>query len=209
MSVPEREEVSGRLPPQDLDAELGAGGDAALRGRASPRPSARADDFYRERTTARSSQRCRPLPGSIPSTRSPCAIRLDQRGSLEQVGGRPAVFALAERRFPSSRTRGATPRSCARCRCCGADPRRHRGRATRSRPPGRHARADRHGRAEGPTRSRRTARARTSRSSSSRSTAFHRLTLLFEHGDGSGVTGSRPASASSTGRPPACRSPTS
>ena len=151
VSVPEREDVPGRLPPQDLDAEQSVLGAMLLSEAAVAEATEvlKAEDFYRGGHGEIFAAMLDLYQQSEPVDQVSVCDRLDQRGSLEQVGGRPAVFALAEavaRRHerPALRRDRARDGHAAR-----ADPRRHRGRAARLRPPGRHARAARHGRAEG------------------------------------------------------------
>ena len=139
-------------------------------------PSPRPPRCSRPRTstaagTARSSRRCSTSTSSSePVDQVSVCDRLDQRGSLEQVGGRPAVFALTEAVPVVTNARRYADIVREMAHAARAHPRRHRGRAARLRPPGRHARAARHGRAEGLRDRAERDDARTSRSSSSRST---------------------------------------
>jgi replicative DNA helicase len=98
VSVPEREEVSGRLPPQDLDAEQSVLGAMLLSEAAVAEATEvlKADDFYRGGYGEIFAAMVDLYQKSEPVDQVSVCDRLDQRGSLEQVGGRPAVFALAE-----------------------------------------------------------------------------------------------------------------
>ena len=98
MSVPEREEVSGRLPPQDLDAEQSVLGAMLLSEAAVAEATEvlKADDFYRGGYGEIFAAMVDLYQKSEPVDQVSVCDRLDQRGSLAQVGGRPAVFALAE-----------------------------------------------------------------------------------------------------------------
>ena len=97
-SVPEREDVAGRLPPQDLDAEQSVLGAMLLSEAAVSEATEvlKAEDFYRGGHGEIFAAMLDLYQGSEPVDQVSVCDRLDQRGSLEQVGGRPAVFALAE-----------------------------------------------------------------------------------------------------------------
>ena len=98
MSAPEREDVSGRLPPQDLDAEQSVLGAMLLSEAAVAEATEvlKADDFYRGGHGEIFAAMLDLYQQSEPVDQVSVCDRLDQRGSLAQVGGRPAVFALAE-----------------------------------------------------------------------------------------------------------------
>jgi replicative DNA helicase len=97
-SVPEREDASGRLPPQDLDAEQSVLGAMLLSEVAVSEATEvlKAEDFYRGGYGEIFAAMLDLYQGSEPVDQVSVCDRLDQRGSLEQVGGRPSVFALAE-----------------------------------------------------------------------------------------------------------------
>jgi replicative DNA helicase len=97
-SVPEREDAAGRLPPQDLDAEQSVLGAMLLAEAAVAEATEvlKAEDFYRGGHGEIFAAMLDLYQGSEPVDQVSVCDRLDQRGSLEQVGGRPAVFALAE-----------------------------------------------------------------------------------------------------------------
>jgi replicative DNA helicase len=98
VSVPEREDASGRLPPQDLDAEQSVLG-AMLLSEAAVREAAevrKAEVFYGGGHGEIFAAMLELYQQSEPVDQVSVCDRLDQRGSLAQVGGRPAVFALAE-----------------------------------------------------------------------------------------------------------------
>ena len=96
--MPEREDVAGRLPPQDLDAEQSVLGAMLLAEAAVAEATEllKAEDFYRGGHGEIFAAMLELYQGSEPVDQVSVCDRLDQRGSLEQVGGRPAVFALAE-----------------------------------------------------------------------------------------------------------------
>ena len=96
--MPEREDVAGRLPPQDLDAEQSVLGAMLLAEAAVAEATEvlKAEDFYRGGHGEIFAAMLDLYQGSEPVDQVSVCDRLDQRGSLEQVGGRPAVFALAE-----------------------------------------------------------------------------------------------------------------
>ena len=98
MSVPEREDVPGRLPPQDLDAEQSVLGAMLLSEAAVAEATEvlKADDFYRGGHGEIFAAMLDLYQQSEPVDQVSVCDRLDQRGPLAQVGGRPAVFALAE-----------------------------------------------------------------------------------------------------------------
>jgi replicative DNA helicase len=98
VSVPEREDASGRLPPQDLDAEQSVLGAMLLSEAAVAEATEvlKADDFYRGGHGEIFAAMLDLYQQSEPVDQVSVCDRLDQRGSLDQVGGRPAVFALAE-----------------------------------------------------------------------------------------------------------------
>ena len=98
MSAPEREDASGRLPPQDLDAEQSVLGAMLLSEAAVAEATEvlKADDFYRGGHGEIFAAMLDLYQRSEPVDQVSVCDRLDQRGSLAQVGGRPAVFALAE-----------------------------------------------------------------------------------------------------------------
>jgi replicative DNA helicase len=97
-SAPEREDAAGRLPPQDLDAEQSVLGAMLLAEAAVAEATEvlKAEDFYRGGHGEIFAAMLDLYQGSDPVDQVSVCDRLDQRGSLEQVGGRPAVFALAE-----------------------------------------------------------------------------------------------------------------
>jgi replicative DNA helicase len=98
VSAVERDEVSGRLPPQDLDAEQSVLGAMLLSEAAVSEATEvlKAEDFYRSGHGEIFAAMLALYQGSEPIDQVSVCDRLDQRGSLEQVGGRPSVFALAE-----------------------------------------------------------------------------------------------------------------
>jgi replicative DNA helicase len=98
VSVPEREDAAGRLPPQDLDAEQSVLGAMLLAEAAVAEATEvlKAEDFYRGGHGEIFAAMLDLYQGSEPVDQVSVCDRLDQRGSLEQIGGRPAVFALAE-----------------------------------------------------------------------------------------------------------------
>ena len=97
-SQPEAEGFSGRLPPQDLDAEQSVLGAMLLSDTACSEATEvlKAEDFYRGGHGEIFAAMLDLYQGSEPVDQVSVCDRLDQRGSLDQVGGRPAVFALAE-----------------------------------------------------------------------------------------------------------------
>jgi replicative DNA helicase len=97
-SAPGSEDVSGRLPPQDLDAEQSVLGAMLLSEVAVSEATEvlKAEDFYRGGYGEVFAAMLDLYQQSEPVDQVSVCDRLDQRGSLEQVGGRPAVFALAE-----------------------------------------------------------------------------------------------------------------
>ena len=96
--APEREDIGGRLPPQDLDAEQSVLGAMLLSETAVSEATEvlKAEDFYRGGHGEIFAAMLDLYQGSEPVDQVSVCDRLDQRGSLDQVGGRPAVFALAE-----------------------------------------------------------------------------------------------------------------
>ncbi len=96
--MPEREDVAGRLPPQDLDAEQSVLGAMLLAEAAVAEATEllKAEDFYRGGHGEIFAAMLDLYQGSEPVDQVTVCDRLEQRGSLEQVGGRPVVFALAE-----------------------------------------------------------------------------------------------------------------
>jgi replicative DNA helicase len=98
VSAPERDDVSGRLPPQDLDAEQSVLGAMLLSEAAVAEATEvlKAEDFYRGGHGEIFAAMLDLYQQSEPVDQVSVCDRLDQRGSLAQVGGRPAVFALAE-----------------------------------------------------------------------------------------------------------------
>ena len=96
--APEREDIGGRLPPQDLDAEQSVLGAMLLSEVAVSEATEvlKAEDFYRGGHGEIFAAMLDLYQGSEPVDQVSVCDRLDQRGSLDQVGGRPAVFALAE-----------------------------------------------------------------------------------------------------------------
>jgi replicative DNA helicase len=98
VSTPERDDVSGRLPPQDLDAEQSVLGAMLLSEAAVSEATEvlKAEDFYRGGHGEIFAAMVDLYQSSEPIDQVSVCDRLDQRGSLDQVGGRPSVFALAE-----------------------------------------------------------------------------------------------------------------
>ncbi|MDX6540917.1 MAG: replicative helicase [Gaiellales bacterium] len=98
MSTPERDDVSGRLPPQDLDAEQSVLGAMLLSEAAVSEATEvlKPEDFYRGGHGEIFAAMVDLYQSSEPIDQVSVCDRLDQRGSLDQVGGRPSVFALAE-----------------------------------------------------------------------------------------------------------------
>jgi replicative DNA helicase len=98
VSAVERDEVSGRLPPQDLDAEQSVLGAMLLSEAAVSEATEvlKAEDFYRSGHGEIFAAMLALYQSSEPIDQVSVCDRLDQRGSLDQVGGRPSVFALAE-----------------------------------------------------------------------------------------------------------------
>ena len=97
-SAPERDDVAGRLPPQDLDAEQSVLGAMLLSEAAVSEATEvlKAEDFYRGGHGEIFAAMVELYQKSEPIDQVSVCDRLDQRGTLDQVGGRPAVFALAE-----------------------------------------------------------------------------------------------------------------
>ena len=169
----QREEFSGRLPPR-----ISTRSNRCSARCCSPRPRSPRRRRCSRPTTSTAAGTVRSSPGDgrpVPEVGA-------RRPGFRVRSARPARIARRRsavgppcspwrRPFPSSRMRGAMPRSCRR----DVDVRGlvrvgHRGRAVGLRPPGRHARVDRVWPSRRSSRSRGTARARTARSSSSRST---------------------------------------
>jgi replicative DNA helicase len=98
VSTPERDDVSGRLPPQDLDAEQSVLGAMLLSEAAVSEATEvlKPEDFYRGGHGEIFAAMVDLYQSSEPIDQVSVCDRLDQRGSLDQVGGRPSVFALAE-----------------------------------------------------------------------------------------------------------------
>jgi replicative DNA helicase len=98
MSAIERDDVTGRLPPQDLDAEQSVLGAMLLAEAAVSEATEvlKAEDFYRGGHGEIFAAMVELYQGSEPIDQVSVCDRLDQRGTLDQVGGRPSVFALAE-----------------------------------------------------------------------------------------------------------------
>ena len=190
--MPEREDVAGRLPPQDLDAEQSVLGAMLLSEAAVAEATEvlKAEDFYRGGHGEIFARHARPVPGlASPSTRSPCATGSISAASLEQVGGRPAVFALAEavpvvtnaRRYAEIVREMAMLRGLIRVGTEVAQLGYDRPGDTRELLD--MAEQKVYEIAQNGT------RRGLHAIKQPLDEAFHRLTLLFEHGDGSGVTG--------------------
>jgi replicative DNA helicase len=190
-SAPERDDVSGRLPPQDLDAEQSVLGAMLLSEAAVSEATEvlKAEDFYRGGHGEIFAAMAELYQGSEPVDQVSVCDRLDQRGSLQQVGGRPAVFALAEavpvvtnaRRYAEIVREMAILRGLIRVGTEVAQLGYDRPGETRELLDMAEQKVyeiSQNGTTEdftlikGPL-----------------DEAFHRLTLLFEHGDGTGVTG--------------------
>jgi replicative DNA helicase len=86
------------LPPQDLDAEQSVLGAMLLSEAAVSEATEvlKAEDFYRGGHGEIFAAMLDLYQSSEPIDQVSVCDRLDQRGSLDQVGGRPSVFALAE-----------------------------------------------------------------------------------------------------------------
>jgi replicative DNA helicase len=190
-SVPGREDVSGRLPPQDLDAEQSVLGAMLLAEAAVAEATEvlKAEDFYRGGHGEIFAAMLDLYQGSEPVDQVSVCDRLDQRGSLEQVGGRPAVFALAEavpvvtnaRRYAEIVREMAMLRGLIRVGTEVAQLGYDRPGDTRELLDLAEQKVyeiAQNGTTEDFTLIKQPL-----------DEAFHRLTLLFEHGDGSGVTG--------------------
>jgi replicative DNA helicase len=190
-SAPEREDASGRLPPQDLDAEQSVLGAMLLSEVAVSEATEvlKAEDFYRGGYGEVFAAMLDLYQGSEPVDQVSVCDRLDQRGSLEQVGGRPAVFALAEavpvvtnaRRYAEIVREMAILRGLIRVGTEVAQLGYDRPGDTRELLDMAEQKVyeiAQHGTTEDFTLIKQPL-----------DEAFHRLTLLFEHGDGSGVTG--------------------
>ena len=190
-SAPEREDVGGRLPPQDLDAEQSVLGAMLLSEVAVSEATEvlKAEDFYRGGHGEIFAAMLDLYQGSEPVDQVSVCDRLDQRGSLEQVGGRPAVFALAEavpvvtnaRRYAEIVREMALLRGLIRVGTEVAQLGYDRPGDTRELLDMAEQKVyeiSQNGTTEDFTLIKQPL-----------DEAFHRLTLLFEHGDGTGVTG--------------------
>ena len=190
-SAPEREDVGGRLPPQDLDAEQSVLGAMLLSEAAVSEATEvlKAEDFYRGGHGEIFAAMLDLYQGSEPVDQVSVCDRLDQRGSLDQVGGRPAVFALAEavpvvtnaRRYAEIVREMALLRGLIRVGTEVAQLGYDRPGDTRELLDMAEQKVyeiSQNGTTEDFTLIKQPL-----------DEAFHRLTLLFEHGDGSGVTG--------------------
>ena len=190
-SAPEREDVSGRLPPQDLDAEQSVLGAMLLSETAVSEATEvlKAEDFYRGGHGEIFAAMADLYQASEPVDQVSVCDRLDQRGTLEQVGGRPAVFALAEavpvvtnaRRYAEIVREMALLRGLIRVGTEVAQLGYDRPGDTRELLDMAEQKVyeiSQNGTTEDFTLIKQPL-----------DEAFHRLTLLFEHGDGTGVTG--------------------
>ena len=211
VSTPERDDVSGRLPPQDLDAEQSVLGAMLLSEAAVSEATEvlKPEDFYRGGHGEIFAAMVDLYQSSEPIDQVSVCDRLDQRGSLDQVGGRPSVFALAEavpvvtnaRRYAEIVKEMALLRGLIRVGTEVAQLGYDRPGDTRELLDMAEQKVyeiAQNGTTEDFTLIKQPL-----------DEAFHRLTLLFEQGDGSGSPGCRPDSANSTASPPACRSRTS
>ena len=189
--APEREDIGGRLPPQDLDAEQSVLGAMLLSETAVSEATEvlKAEDFYRGGHGEIFAAMLDLYQGSEPVDQVSVCDRLDQRGSLDQVGGRPAVFALAEavpvvtnaRRYAEIVREMALLRGLIRVGTEVAQLGYDRPGDTRELLDMAEQKVyeiSQNGTTEDFTLIKQPL-----------DEAFHRLTLLFEHGDGTGVTG--------------------
>ena len=192
-SAPEREDVAGRLPPQDLDAEQSVLGAMLLSEAAVAEATEilKAEDFYRggARRDLRGDARPR-IRARSRSTRCPCATGSISAARSSRSAAGPAVFALAEavpvvtnaRRYAEIVREMAMLRGLIRVGTEVAQLGYDR--------PGDTSTSSSTWPSRRSTRSRRTApREDFTAIKQPLDEAFHRLTVLFENGDGSGVTG--------------------